>query len=309
MSDIKFSVVIPSYKTSEEVMTRTIESVLAQNYKPYEIIVVDDNGGNEFTDINKKLQNKYSEKVQFEFYPQNMGANHARNTGIKAATGDFIAFLDSDDEWYPIFLEEVVKCINNKSAKFISVQYFIRTKTGRFQFSKKGFKEGDISKSILFRDLVGPTSSVVVEKNTIIDAGLFDEALPARQDYDMWIRVAQIAHIYYIDTPLLDIYRDGHDSISRSYKRNVRGTQMVLDKILVSYDLSEYERKSISYAQNKRMAMSSAHGGNFKDARMYSKRALMSIFSIGMVGYYILYSIPPIYKIMRKQMHKMREFK
>lgn len=309
MKDIKFSVVIPSYKTDEDVMIRTIESVLSQNFKPYEIIVVDDNGGNEYTLINKKLSEKYAGKVRFEFYPKNMGANYARNTGIKTATGDFIAFLDSDDEWYPIFLEEVEKCITQKNAKFISVQYYIRTKTGRFQFSKRGYKDGDISKTILYKDLVGPTSAVIVHKKTIIDAGLFDESLPARQDYDMWIRVSQLAPIHYIDVPLLDIYRDGHDSISSSYIRNVRGTQMVLDKILSTYSLAEEERNSITFAQNKRMAMSCAHGGNFMEARVYSRKALNAKMDLGMIALLLLYNFPTLYKFMRKNNHKRRENK
>ena len=116
MEKVRFSVVVPSYKTDEETMKRTIESVLSQKYKPFEIIIVDDNGGNEFTQINKKLAEKYHGKVKFVFYEKNMGANYARNTGIKNAKGDMIAFLDADDAWNEDYLER-----NAEYAKVLSL--------------------------------------------------------------------------------------------------------------------------------------------------------------------------------------------
>lgn len=307
MENIRFSVVIPSYKTDEDTMTRTIESVLAQNYKPYEVIIVDDNGGNEYTETNKALAEKYKDKVRFVFYEKNMGANFARNTGIKEAKGDMIAFLDADDAWNNDYLERNAELVNHKGAKFISNSYYIVTQSGKYVFDRSNFKDGDVSKAILKRDMGGPTSSIVVERETLIKAGLFDEALPARQDYDMWIRCAQLVPFYYINEPLMSIFRDGHASISSSYVRNVKGTQMVLDKILSTYNLSEDERKDVQFAQYSRMAMSSAHGGDFKNAKKYTKLAIKVRLEKKALVMYVAYSMPWLYNVLRNIHHKQRE--
>lgn len=307
MEKVRFSVVVPSYKTDEETMKRTIESVLSQKYKPFEIIIVDDNGGNEFTQINKKLAEKYHGKVKFVFYEKNMGANYARNTGIKNAKGDMIAFLDADDAWNEDYLERNAELAIRKGAKFISNSYYIVTQSGKYVFDRSDFKDGDVAKAILKRDFGGPTSSIVVDRDTLIKAGLFDEALPARQDYDMWIRCAQLVPFYYINEPLMSIYRDGHASISSSYVRNVKGTQMVLDKILLTYTLTDDERKDILFAQYSRMAMSSAHGDDFKNARKYTKLALKARLEKKAIFMYMVYSMPFVYNALRKIHHKQRE--
>lgn len=307
MERIKISVVIPSYKTEEKVMTRTIESVLSQSYKPHEVIVVDDNGGNEYSVMNRNLSLKYSDSVRFVFYEKNMGANYARNTGVRNAAGEFIAFLDADDEWNNDYLEKNAEIINNKGAKFISNGYYIVTKSGKFTFDRSHFKDGDVSRKIFFKDFGGPTSSIVVNRKTLIDAGLFDESLPARQDYDMWIRCAQLVPFYYINEPMMNIYRDGHDSISSSYERNVRGTMMVLNKILNTYDLSKDEIKNVKYAQYTRMAMSSAQGNNFADSRKNMRKALCEKFTLNGGGLFIVYCFPCIYKYIRRLRHKNRE--
>lgn len=307
MEKIKISVVIPSYKTDEEVMTRTINSVLTQSYKPHEVIVVDDNGGNEYSKNNRNLAFKFGDSVRFIFYENNMGANYARNTGVNNATGDIIAFLDADDEWNQDYLERNVELIRDKGAKFISNGYYIVTKSGKFSFDRSIFKDGDVSRKILLRDFGGPTSSIVVDRKTIIDAGLFDESLPARQDYDMWIRCAQLVPFFYINEPMMNIYRDGHDSISSSYERNVRGTMMVLNKILNTYNLTKEEIKDVKYAQYARMAMSSAQGNNFADSRKYMKMALIARVNGYGIILYFAYCLPFLYKYLRKYRNKGRE--
>lgn len=307
MENVSFSVVVPSYKTSEETLTRTIESILSQTYKPFEILIIDDNGGDSYSMIGKKLSILYEGKVKFIFYDKNMGANFARNTGVKAACGDMIAFLDADDEWNSDYLQRNAELVVNKGAKFISNSYYIVTKSGRYVFDRSAFKDGDVSKAIFYRDYGGPTSSIVVDREILIKAGLFDEKLPARQDYDMWIRCAQLVPFFYINEPLMNIYRDGHDSISSSYKRNVKGTQMVLDKILSTYKLTCEEKNDIKYAQYSRMAMSSAHGGNFMDAKKYIKLAMKAKRSKKVVLLYLMYSMPFLYNSLRKCHHIVRE--
>lgn len=299
MEKIKISVVIPSYKTEVEIMERTINSVLSQSYKPYEVIVIDDNGGNQYTSINKKLSSKYHDSVRFIFYENNKGANYARNLGIQNATGDYIAFLDADDEWFINYLEKNVSVIKNNNAKFISNGYYVVTQYGKFNYDRSLLIDGDVSRKILIKDLGGPTSAIVVERNTLLKAGLFDTSLPARQDYDMWIRCAQIVDFYYNNNPIMNIYRDGHDSISSSYKRNIQGTLMVLNKILDTYNLSKEEIRNVKYAHYSRMAMSGSQGNNFECSRKYMKMALNIKFSFLGLLLYIGYCLPFAFIFMR----------
>ena len=96
----KVSVVIPTYNSSQFIV-ETLESVFAQTYKDYEIIVVDDGS----TDNTKEVLQPYTSRIKY-IYKENGGPASARNVGIKSAQGEYIAFLDSDDRWLPEKLEK-----------------------------------------------------------------------------------------------------------------------------------------------------------------------------------------------------------
>ena len=144
---ISYSVVVPSYKTSYEVMLETINSVLNQDYPIHEIIVVDDNGGDEYSCNNQKLQNLFGEKIVVLFNETNKGANYSRNRGVKHASGDFIAFLDSDDSWSKNYLTLVTDLIETNNAKFITSNYQVVHEDGILppEFTREVFVSGDIN--------------------------------------------------------------------------------------------------------------------------------------------------------------------
>lgn len=302
----KISIVIPSYKTPYKIICRTIKSCLAQSYQPFEIIVVDDNGGNEFSEISKKIASEYTEKVNVLLNDENRGANFSRNRGVNAAKGEYIAFLDSDDEWSNDYLEKVVNIIECQKAVFITTNYQIVHKDGVLppEFDKEKFIPGDISKNELYQDLVGPTSTVVIAKDLIIKAGLFDESLPARQDYDMWLRVTKLAPIHYNYDPCVKVFRVGADSVSASYKRNVEGTKMVLEKILSDKNLTNTEKKDISAAHYKHMALACILCNAYKESRIYAKKSLKINFDIVLLIWFFLSYCPFLFSNLRSMRKK-----
>ncbi len=295
------SIVIPSYKTPYEIICRTIKSCLAQSYQPFEIIVIDDNGCNEFSEISKKIASEYTEKINVLLNDENRGANFSRNRGVNAAKGEYIAFLDSDDEWSNDYLEKVVNIIDREKAVFVTSNYQVVHKDGVLppEFDKEMFKSGDISKKELYQDVVGPTSTVVIAKDLIIKAGLFDESLPARQDYDMWLRVTKLAPIHYNYDPCVKVFRVGADSISSSYKRNVEGTKMVLEKILSDKNLKNTEKRDISAAHYKHMALACILCNAYRESRVYAKKSLKMGFDKVLLVWLLLSYCPYLFSKLR----------
>ena len=306
MLNKRVSVVIPTYKTSYEVLSRTISSCLAQTYPPFEIIIVDDNGDNEYRENALKISSEYRTNVSVLFNEKNRGANYSRNRGVLSAKGDFIAFLDSDDEWIPNYLQIVSNIIEDNNSKFITSNYQIVHNDGPLppEFNDKKFVSGDFSKKELYQDFIGPTSTVVIAKETIIEAGLFDENLPARQDYDMWIRVSKLAPVFYNYTPSVKVYRVGNDSISSSYKRNVEGTKLVLQKILSTENLTDDERKKISASHYKHMALACILCNAYKEARIYAKKSLKEKFDFNLILWHLLSYCPTAFIALRRLRRK-----
>ena len=301
MSNISISIVIPTYKTSYEDLTRAIKTSLEQTYHPFEIILVDDNGAGEYQDISKKIALEYENYVNVFFNDENKGANYTRNRGVLAAKGEYIAFLDSDDEWSQNYLELAASIIEKENAKFITSNYQIVHKEGILppEFKERCFVSGDISKKELYQDYIGPTSTVVIAKDTIVKAGLFDEKLPARQDYDMWIRVTKLVPVFYNYTPCVKVYRIGNDSISSSYKRNVEGTKLVLQKILSTENLTDNEKKEISASHYKHMALACILCNAYKESRGYAKKTLKLNFNKQVFSWLVLSYIPSLFSYLR----------
>lgn len=299
---ILFSIVMPSCKTDELTMRRAISCVKKQTFTGYELLIIDDNDDNEYKEINKKLEKEIDAKcVRFLFYEKNMGANYARNQGIKQAKGDFIAFLDADDEWFPSYLESCAELIKSRDATFITSNYQVVSQKGIQQpyFNYETKYEGNIYERELLYDCVGPSSAVCVQRQVLLNAGLFDVTLPARQDYDMWIRVSKTNPLHLIYSSQMYIYRDGHDSISKSYQRNVEGTKIILDK-LMRLDLSHEIKGKIQACQLRHMAIYCIHGGRQEEAIPYFKQSNSFLFSWKNLIYSLLCYIPSSFVLLRK---------
>jgi glycosyltransferase involved in cell wall biosynthesis len=198
------SVVIPTHNRAA-LLARAIRSVQAQTYDNLEIIVVDDLSTDNTRDI---VQGFGDPRIRYIRHETNRGGSAARNTGIRAARGDVIAFLDDDDEWDPLKTEEQLQLLDRYDA--VMCMYSIDGTIVRSP-------ERDIAVTLdeLRRGLVrGASASALMVRSHVVKNIMFDEKLPNCQDWDLCIGIAQKYSIGCLDKPLVR-YNDGrHDRIS-----------------------------------------------------------------------------------------------
>lgn len=199
------SVIIPTYNRGW-ILQEAIDSVLEQNFDDYELIVVDDGS----VDNTPTILKSYGKKITVLRQP-NQGVSVARNHGIEAASGGLIAFLDSDDLWLPRKLSTQVKFFADRPQAVIAQTEERWFRNGvRINPKKRHHKfSGMIFKRSLALCLVSP-SAVMIKKSLFSTVGVFDESLPACEDYDLWLRISCRYPVHLIETPLI-IKRGGHD--------------------------------------------------------------------------------------------------
>ena len=210
---MKISVVIPTFNRIS-LVARAIDSVLKQSLNPYEIIVVDD-GSDDGT--SEMIQNKYKSIKLIQ--QQNNGVSAARNNGIKHAKGDWIALLDSDDEWTEKKLEnQVDRLIKTPEYDFCHTnEIWIRNGVRVNQRKKHEKYGGYIFDKCLDICRISP-SSVLFRKNILDHVGWFDDQLPVCEDYDLWLRITAEYRILFIDDPLIIKYGGHDDQLSHGVK-------------------------------------------------------------------------------------------
>ena len=199
------SVIIPTYNRGW-IIQEAIDSVLDQDFSDYELIVVDDGSD----DNTLEILGAYGKAITVLHQP-NKGVSAARNRGIAEASGRLIAFLDSDDLWLPGKLATQVKFFEENADALINQTQEIWIRNGlRVNPKKRHHKfSGMIFERSLALCLVSP-SAVMLKKNLFDTVGVFDEHLPACEDYDLWLRISCRYPVHLIDSPLI-IKRGGHD--------------------------------------------------------------------------------------------------
>jgi len=231
---MKISVIIPTYNRAELVKKAAL-SALNQAYKPFEVLVVDD-GSTE--DVAGKLPvspvSAETGETKLRVLKQpNKGVAAARNLGIKHAKGEWFAFLDSDDYWLPSKLEKQVQFHQENPDILISQTDEAWIRNGkRINPRKYHLKpEGDIFERSLSRCLISP-SAVLISRALLDEVGLFDESLPACEDYDLWLRIACRYPVGLIKEKLV-IKTGGHpDQLSQKYWGMDRFRVISLERLL-----------------------------------------------------------------------------
>ena len=205
------SVIIPTYNRAW-ILREAIDSVRAQDFKDFELIVVDDGS----TDDTGKILDDYNGDLVV-IRQSNKGVSAARNRGIDAAAGRLLAFLDSDDLWLPRKLSTQVAFFQSHPAAVINQTEEIWIRNGvRVNPKIRHLKPtGMIFERSLELCLVSP-SAVMMRRSLFDEVGLFDEDLPACEDYDLWLRISWRYPVHLIETPLI-IKRGGHeDQLSKA---------------------------------------------------------------------------------------------
>lgn len=223
---MQISVVIPTYNRYE-FLKRVLASVYAQSYKASEVIVVDDGSTDNTSEIKKDFP--YIKYI----YQNNNGVSSARNLGIQKASCEWIAFLDSDDEWHLQKLEEQV--LFHKSNPDILMSYtdekWIRD-AKEINVPKKFQKYGgDIFERCLSHCIIAPSASII-HKKLFDKVGLFDEELEVCEDYDLWLRVALEHRIGLVDKKLIIKYAGHDDQLSFKHWGMDRFRVKSLEKML-----------------------------------------------------------------------------
>jgi glycosyltransferase involved in cell wall biosynthesis len=188
----KVSVIIPSYNTAD-LIAACLDSVFAQTYSDFEAIVVND-GSPDTPALEKVLQPYVSREQGRLVYikQENKRAAGARNNAIRQARGEFVAFLDSDDAWYPNHLTTQMRLIADEVLDLVySDALLVGDAAKERPFMEKCPSHGPVTFGALIVERCQiPISTVVARKSSLMDAGLFDEKLARCDDYDMWIRTA-----------------------------------------------------------------------------------------------------------------------
>jgi glycosyltransferase involved in cell wall biosynthesis len=183
------SVIIPAWNTAG-LIAECIDSVLAQTYRDFEIIVVND--GSPDTDLLERVLAPYEKQIRY-VRQENRGPSAARNLGILLATGKYIAFLDSDDEWLPQHLSEQMSILTKDSSLDLVYADYVLVRNGKrvgHGFGLEPQHPPVTFEKILTEECTVGTSSTVAKRQALITAGLFDERFRCCEDFDLWLRMS-----------------------------------------------------------------------------------------------------------------------
>ncbi len=233
------SVVIPNYNRVHTI-ARALDSVISQSLPADEIIVVDDGSTD---DSRSFIKQKYPQVTLLE--QKHAGVSSARNKGISVASGEWLAFLDSDDEWLPEKLKNQMTTLSYSPGHRIVHTNEIWLRNGKTlkqlpQHRKYG---GYIYDKCLPLCLMSP-SSIVIHEKVFKEVGLFDESLPVCEDYDMWLRICSRFPVSFLEEPMI-VKHGGHmDQLSRQYWGMDRFRVLSLAKMLESNNLGTNDRQA-----------------------------------------------------------------
>jgi glycosyltransferase involved in cell wall biosynthesis len=211
------SVVVPTYNRPNR-LRRSVSSIIDQTYRPIEIIVVDDCSETPATDVLDQY-NGDDITITIVRHEQNQGANAARNTGIQHSSGEFIAFLDDDDEWYPLKLQRQVEEFDNSDDNLGVVYSGIDVDRKNKKTYNPATEGGSLTKQLLKRNVVGTFSTVLVRQSVIDQVGTLDERFPSWQDKEWYVRLSQHCEFKPINEPLIVRHMSGDGHLSDDFEQ------------------------------------------------------------------------------------------
>ncbi|RBP58082.1 GT2 family glycosyltransferase [Alkalibaculum bacchi] len=283
------SVVIPTHNRVN-LLGRAIKSAQEQTIKDIEIIVVSD-GSTDGTDDYMKKNFNNDHRIKYISYNPSRNGNYARNKGIEASIGDYVAFLDDDDIWEKDKLEKQLNVIkaDNRIGLVYTGLTSIYVNEG-YSYVVKPELEGDISKDILMKNYIGTTSTVMVKKEIFAKSGMFDENLMALQDYDLWIRICQYTKVGIVKDSCIKYYNYTNKmQISKRTEKYEETYYYLKKKYAELFErLSSYERNIQQKNYFLAIANLAMRNGSRRIATKYSSKALKSKLTLKGVAFLFL---------------------
>ncbi len=256
------SVVIPTHNRPDG-LAAAVKSVFNQTLLPKELIVVDD--GSE-PKVTKEIFNGCPDGLMAKLIRNEipMGAPNARNRGIKEVSGEWVAFLDDDDE----FFKEKIGVVNIMIIKNQHIDVFyhpseinlIRENIKYISGAKDAQKYPNLVKQLLIKNIIGGTSMVIIRKSLLAMVKGFDETLPANEDKELFIRLAkQKARFFFINNPLTKYHHDTKtQSITHSHEKGQAAMELIKEKHATDFaQLNKKEQKYIQVQYFRNMAFKS----------------------------------------------------
>lgn len=253
---IEISVVIPYYKRPD-VIGATLESVFKQTYQPKEVIVVDDASG----DDSSLVFGKYLDRIRLVTLEENGGVSNARNVGVYNSTGEYVAFLDSDDLWETDKLEKQVNYLKaHQDCKVVHTGCVNFFPDGReYSYLKKPAR---LSVSDLMKSSHVMYQSVLMEKDIFIGAGGFDPSFRQTEDYEFTMRlVTKGVNVDFLPEPLTRIRHGRDDKLSLNWKGFIKGHVAVVWRYHNEYKAVEGSLSVIKHTAKYIMKGGQKRGG------------------------------------------------
>jgi len=275
------SVIIPTYNRPT-LLRRALESVVNQSYKNLEIIIINDGGDESSRDITQSFKD---DRITYLSHGSNKGGSAARNTGIRNTKGEYIAFLDDDDQWIPSKIETQL----NKMAKTDpDVGFCFSAVTNVYENREEDtwVPEGidDYFDLALERFNGFLNVTLFVKKAVLEDVGGFDENLPSHQEVDLVLKMARKYKGLGINRSLVKVDMSDHRQVGRNLLKRAKGREMILKKYL-----NEFSIKPIVFAKHQfGLGLMYRDMGNFDKAQSIFKEALKNNFNLRYLAHFII---------------------
>lgn len=260
------SVILPTYNRAD-ILGESIRSVLEQTYEQLELIVVDDASTD---DTPRVVRNVPDDRVVYLRHDRNKGAPAARNTGLAEARGEYVAFQDSDDEWFPRKLERQMRAFERASAD-VGVVYtgMLRAEQGetrRLPYPGVAQPRGDIRPSLARQNFI-PTQAALVRRECFDAVGTFDADVWPLEDWELWIRLSEQFQFELVDD-VLAAAEVRPDSISTDSRAKVEARERIVNKHRSFFDEASLSRQ-LFYVGHGFMKLGEARKG-----RAYLRQAV-----------------------------------
>jgi glycosyltransferase involved in cell wall biosynthesis len=222
----RVTVIIPTHNRAS-LLPRAINSVLAQTFTDFELFVVDDASNDETAQV---IQGFSDPRITYIRHEVNRGESESRNTGIRNARGEYIAYLDDDDEWVPEKLDKQVKVMDSSPPE-TGVVYtgcdYVELGTGRKLGTQKVYQRGRVLEHLLTKNfLPGPTA--LVRKKCFQKVGEYDPTVRYGPDWEMWIRIARYFDFEAIPEPLYR-YSIHTNQLTANFELHIAGHERILE--------------------------------------------------------------------------------